>query len=192
MEMILASKSKRRKSILQNLNLNFKVKGSNIKEKISKKLTPKENVMSIAFQKGIDVAKDNKDCLIIAADTVVVTKDNQILGKPKDDSNALKVLKKLNDTYHYVYTGYCLINYNKNIKIIDYQKTKVFFNNNDISELNKYIKKYNPLDKAGGYGIQGQGALLVKNIDGDYYNIVGLPINKINMQLKKYFKISMI
>ncbi|MGM0378901.1 MAG: nucleoside triphosphate pyrophosphatase [Bacillota bacterium] len=192
MEIILASKSKRRKSILKKLNLNFKVKGSNIKEKISKRLTPKENVMSIAFQKGIDVAKKNKDSLVIAADTIVVTKDDEILGKPNNESKALKVLKKLNNTYHYVYTGYCLINYSENKKIIEYQKTKVFFNNNDIFELKKYISKYNVLDKAGGYGIQEHGALLVENINGDYYNIVGLPINKINKQLKKYFKISMI
>lgn len=192
MEIILASKSKRRKSILQNLNLNFKVKSSNIKEKISKKLTAKENVMSIAFQKGINVAKENKDSLIIAADTMVVTKNNQILGKPSDELEALKFFKKLNDTYHYVYTGYCLINYNENKKIINYQKTKVYFNNNDISDLKKYIKKYNPFDKAGGYGIQDQGSLLVEKINGDFYNIVGLPINKINKQLKKHFKISII
>ena len=129
--------------------------------------------MSLAFQKAYDISKLYPDKIVIGADTIVVY-DGQVLGKPKDNDDAFRILKLLNGNEHNVITGISLIQNSSNIKIVDYEST------------------FEPMDKAGAYGIQGQGALLVEKINGCYLNVVGLPLVKLDFLLNKFFKISLI
>ena len=190
MNIILASKSPRRREILDNTKVRFSIKESKIDEIIKLNESPKETVMRLAYEKALDVAKNNKDALVIGADTIVVI-DNTILGKPKNESEAFEMIKLLSGKTHYVITGFALINLALNKKIIDCEISKVTFK--DLSEqcIKDYIQTKESLDKAGAYGIQGYGGLLVKNIQGDYFNIVGLPISKISDCLKDHFDINL-
>jgi septum formation protein len=142
--------------------------------------------MSLAFNKALNISKCYKDDIVIGADTVVVYKDS-ILGKPKDESDAYEILTLLSGNTHEVITGIALIQDIKNLKFIDYEITKVKFRKLDSKRILNYIKTKEPLDKAGAYGIQGLGELLVEKIDGCYSNVVGLPLTKIDFYLDKYF-----
>lgn len=186
MKIILASQSPRRKSILENLGVAFEIYKNSTEEKLHDHLSPEVNVMSIAFEKAINVAKDFENDIVLAADTIVVY-ENEILEKPIDSLDALRMLKKLNNARHYVYTGIALINIKENIKVVDYEKTEITFKNNSIETLKRYCDTGEPDDKAGAYAIQDKGAVLVEKINGDYFNIVGLPISKISELLSKNF-----
>ena len=147
--------------------------------------------MSLAFQKAYDISKLYPDKIVIGADTIVVY-DGQVLGKPKDNDDAFRILKLLNGNEHNVITGISLIQNSSNIKIVDYESTLVKFRFLSDKEINNYIETFEPMDKAGAYGIQGQGALLVEKINGCYLNVVGLPLVKLDFLLNKFFKISLI
>lgn len=190
MDIILASSSPRRKEILGNTNLKFKIIKSNIDEVILSKESPYQVVMRLAYEKSMDIAYSNRDKLIIGADTVVCL-DDVILGKPKDELEAIEMIKKLSGKTHQVITGISLINLNANKKIIDYVVSYVKFKNLSHEDVMDYIQTNESLDKAGAYGIQGYGALLVEEIKGDYFNIVGLPISKLSDLLKKHFSINL-
>ena len=190
MDIILASSSPRRKEILGNTNLKFKIIKSNIDEVILSKESPYQVVMRLAYEKSMDIAYSNKDKLIIGADTVVCL-DDVILGKPKDELEAIEMIKKLSGKTHQVITGISLINLDANKKIIDYVVSYVKFKNLSHEDVMDYIQTNESLDKAGAYGIQGYGALLVEEIKGDYFNIVGLPISKLSDLLKKHFSINL-
>ena len=144
----------------------------------------------IRISKALDVAKNNEDALVIGADTVVVI-DDKILGKPKDETEAYNMIKLLSGKTHYVITGFALINLSLNKKIVDCQISQVTFKELSEATIKDYIQTKESLDKAGAYGIQGYGGLLVKNIQGDYFNIVGLPISKISDCLKDHFDINL-
>lgn len=190
MDIILASSSPRRKEILGNTNLKFKIIKSNIDEVILSKESPYQVVMRLAYEKSMDIAYSNRDKLIIGADTVVCL-DDVILGKPKDELEAIEMIKKLSGKTHQVITGISLINLDANKKIIDYVVSYVKFKNLSHEDVMDYIQTNESLDKAGAYGIQGYGALLVEEIKGDYFNIVGLPISKLSDLLKKHFSINL-
>lgn len=190
MDIILASSSPRRKEILGNTNLKFKIIKSNIDEVILSKESPYQVVMRLAYEKSMDIAYSNKDKLIIGADTVVCL-DDVILGKPKDELEAIEMIKKLSGKTHQVITGISLINLDANKKIIDYVVSYVKFKKLSHEDIIDYIQTNESLDKAGAYGIQGYGALLVEEIKGDYFNIVGLPISKLSDLLKKHFSINL-
>ncbi len=173
MKYILASASPRRKELLTLGGVDYEVIVSQCEEILPENITPADAVMSLATQKADDVFKRNHERIIIAADTVVAL-DGKILGKPKDKEDAFKMLSSLSGNTHTVYTGVC-------IKSKD--KTDTFFTATDVEfyaltadEINTYIATNEPMDKAGAYGIQGKGFILVKKIDGDYYNVVGLPL----------------
>ncbi|WP_072722832.1 Maf family protein [Tepidibacter thalassicus] len=192
MSIILASSSPRRRELLSNLNLKFKAIKSEIKESIDIDSNPKIVVMNLAFQKALDVAnKVEENDIVIGADTVVVL-DNQIFGKPVDEDNAFDMLKKLSGKYHEVITGISVIRLSDNTKIIDYEITKVKMKNIDDDKIKRYISTKEPMDKAGSYGIQGYGSLLVEKIEGDYFNVVGLPIAKLEEILYRHFGINII
>jgi septum formation protein len=175
---VLASASPRRSDILNNLNIKFKKIVSNINEDIYFDNNPIELVKILAYEKAKKIVPlVDEDSIIIGADTVVVF-ENQILGKPKDKNEAYKYLKMLAGKIHYVYSGIAMIN-TKGTKFIDCGETKVYMRNYSEEEISYYINTNEPLDKAGAYGIQGIGSVLVKKIDGDYYNVVGLPITKL-------------
>ena len=189
MKMILASSSPRRKEILENANVKFDIIKSEIDEVILDNELPSQVVMRLAFEKCIDIAVKHRESLVIGADTVVVL-DDIILGKPKDIDEAIAMITQLSGKTHQVITGISLINLSANKKIIDYVVSNVKFKDLSAKDIKDYIQTNESLDKAGAYGIQGYGALLVEEIQGDHFNIVGLPISRLSDLLKQHFSIN--
>lgn len=182
---ILASKSPRRIQLLRQIGLNFKSIDSNTKELESKFHNPVKSVKYNSLSKSRKVAFNYHDKIVIGADTIVLL-GKEILNKPKDSNQAIKFLKSLSNKKHIVYTGINIINTKNGKEIFDYEKTTVYFRKLSIEEINFYVKKYKPLDKAGGYGIQDDfGCLFIEKISGDYYNIVGLPLARLYLNLIK-------
>lgn len=184
MKIVLASASPRRAEILEKCGFDFCVKVSDVEEIVPNELTPSQIVMHLAKIKA-QAVESEKDEIVLAADTIVVLEGN-ILGKPKDNDDAFKMLKSLSGKIHKVYTGVCLIN-NEREKVF-FDSTEVEFYDFNDEEILDYVKTGEPLDKAGAYGIQEKGALLVKRINGDYFNVMGLPIGKVNQKLKDFEK----
>lgn len=187
---ILASKSPRRKYLLEQINLKFDVIASSVLEYTEEELTPAEFAEKMALSKASDVARSVNNALIIGADTIVVH-DDEILGKPVDDEDAKKLLKRLSGHTHNVYTGVALLRTDQEGElehsITFYSKTNVVFAKLDEKEIEEYIKSGSPMDKAGAYGIQDDwGSLFVKRIDGDYYNVVGFPLQKFYTMMKSF------
>ena len=189
--MILASNSKRRQEILKDAGFNFKVITSNIKEISDKKIIT-EKVLDIAEKKLEQIAKDNKNEFILAADTVVEL-NGKIFGKPKNREEAFSFLKTLSGNTHKVITAYVFKNISKNILIKEVVISEVKFLELDNEIINWYLGTAEPFDKAGAYGIQGYGRILVEKINGDYYSIMGFPISNFLENLRKIgYKISQI
>ena len=179
-DIILASASPRRQQLLKQMGVKFKVIPSTMDEVMDNTLEPYQVAISLASQKSNDVASQIKnDCIVIGADTIVV-KDNKLLGKPKDEKHAFDMLKYLNDGWHEVITGLCLYRTSDKKVICDYETTRVKMAKKSDEFIKSYIKTKEPLDKAGAYGIQGYGSLLVEKIDGCYFNVMGLPIYKLS------------
>ncbi|MDY0234688.1 MAG: Maf family protein [Gudongella sp.] len=183
---ILASASPRRLEIFRLCGIEPRVVKSNIEETIEFGEKPEQIAMSLSFKKALDVAERIDTGLVIGADTIVVI-GNTILGKPESELHARQMLEMLSGKSHRVITGFAIIDPENKIKVIDYETSDVIFNKLSQSEIDSYIKSREYLDKAGSYAIQGKGALLVSKIEGCYFNIVGLPISKINYNLKLYF-----
>ena len=183
MKYILASASPRRKELLARTGLNFTVIPSAITETITESV-PSDIVMELARQKAMDVWKNHADMrdVVIGADTIVVYKD-EILGKPADEAEALDMLSMLADRTHQVYTGVSIIQ-GTNINTF-YECTQVTLYPIYREDLLRYIATGDPLDKAGAYGIQGDFSIHVKSIQGDYSNVVGLPIGRLYQELKR-------
>ena len=181
----LASKSPRRKYMLEMLGIKYKVLEIDINESFNADERPSKNVKRLALEKALAAEKKIKNGIIITADTIVVI-DNNIIGKPKNKKDAQEILLKLSNRSHYVYTGFTLLNKNTKKQITEYSRTKVTFRKLDIKEIRDYIKTGSPMDKAGAYGIQDDyGAVFVKSISGCYYNVLGFPAAQIYENLKK-------
>ena len=187
MNIILASKSKRRKELLEKINVKFRIIDSNFDESKIKKFDVKPNILcsKLAFEKANKVSMNYHQDLVIGADTIVY-KNGKILGKPKNRDEAFSHLRLLSGKTHEVYTAVHILNKNKNIneKLID--QTKVTFHKLNNDEINYYIDNHNPFDKAGSYGIQGWSSIFVKNIQGCFYNVVGFPLPKFYKLFKHY------
>lgn len=188
-KIILASQSPRRQKLLAQIGLQFDVIPSACKEEITS-TDPQIVVEELAYQKAADVAKKQVNALVIGADTMVV-KDGKILGKPDSKAHAFELLSDLSGRAHYVYTGVALIRVNDNHEFIStycfYEKTKVFFSALSSLEIQSYIASGSPMDKAGAYGIQDEwGAVFVEKIEGDFYNVVGLPLHRLYKELKTF------
>ncbi|MDA7787328.1 Maf family nucleotide pyrophosphatase [bacterium] len=183
-KIILASKSPRRKELLNLLDVEFSIEVRAVNEVFSDRLKTDEVAEYLARLKADAFKSIKPDELIITADTVVVLND-EILGKPKNTSEAQQMLKKLSDKSHLVITGVCL---KTNDRLISFSSsTKVYFKKLTTSEIDYYIENYQPFDKAGSYGIQEWiGAIGITKIEGSYYNVVGLPIYKLNEELKQF------
>ena len=189
--MILASNSQRRQEILKDAGFNFKVITSNIEETSDKKIIT-ERILDIAEKKLEQIAKNNKNKFILAADTVVEL-NGKIFGKPKDMEEAFSFLKTLSGNTHKVITAYVFKNISKNILIKEVVISEVKFLELDNEIINWYLGTAEPFDKAGAYGIQGYGRILVEKINGDYYSIMGFPISNFLENLRKIgYKISQI
>lgn len=184
-DIILASGSPRRRELLTTAGIEFSVMVADIVEKIPCGEKPCNVVMSLALQKAQAVAVSNPQSIVIGADTVV-SLGNEILGKPKTEADAIKMLKELSGKIHHVYTGVAIVK-DKKVKNF-YVETKVEFFELSEDEIERYVATGEPMDKAGAYGIQGKGCVLVKKIDGDYFNVVGLPISKVYRELSDFYE----
>lgn len=189
MDIILASASPRRKEILSLLDIPFKIMVSDADESVDISLPPYFIAETLSLKKAVSVAKNVQNhALIIGADTIVYN-DGKILGKPKDDIDAFNILKSLSGKWHSVISGVTVLDNNSAKSESFYVETKVKFASISDEEINEYIKTKEPNDKAGAYGIQGRGARFIEKIDGDYFNVVGLPLQKLYSVLKKEFNI---
>ncbi|SKA65325.1 septum formation protein [Eubacterium uniforme] len=203
MRVVLASASPRRKELLGNIYSEFEVIPSTVEENIEF-TNVEEYVKELAFIKAMDVvemikstananASEENELLVIGADTIVYN-DGKVLGKPKDEEDATKMIRSLAGKKHQVYTGVCLIsNVDEEVdsasRIGDlliqkfYSKTDVYVDDITDKEIADYVATGDPLDKAGSYGIQGVFSKHIRKIDGDYFNVVGLPVNEIYRHL---------
>ena len=184
-KIILASASPRRFELLRMIGLDFVVRPSDIPEIYQDHLKPEEYVIENARNKGEYIAQKYPDHLIISADTIVIYK-NEILEKPEDEKHALHILKKLSGHTHQVLTGFGLNLKSQDKSVYDYESSLVTFRNLSQEEIRAYINTGEPFDKAGGYGAQGNGALLIKKIDGCFFNVVGLPLAKFFTTLNRF------
>lgn len=189
-EIILASASPRRRELLGNMGLTFTVKVSKADEDgVDTQVPPEIYVQELALLKASAVAKtviDNKNAIIISADTIVVN-DGKILGKPKDEGDAKEMLASLSGKTHSVYTGFCVMRLSDAFTVCKNVRTDVVFKNLTEEKIKRYIDTGEPMDKAGSYGIQGLGAMLVDRIEGDYFNVVGLPVSELADVLETEF-----
>ncbi|WP_294403642.1 Maf-like protein [uncultured Clostridium sp.] len=184
MKIILASASERRQELLHRLVDDFDIAVSSFDEStVPFEGDIDEYVKAVALGKAADIRKSiNEDALIISADTIV-TQGNRILGKPKDKQDALEMLQCLQGKSHFVYSGIVVINTKTDVTKAESLSTKVTFSKISDKEILEYIETGEPLDKAGSYGIQGRGGVFVEGIEGCYYNVVGLPLNKLKSML---------
>ena len=178
---ILASKSPRRKELLEMAGFDFVVRTYDVEENI-KEDDPAEYVKKTALKKGLVASSYNPLDIIISADTIVVL-DDKILEKPKDKQDAFSMIKSYQGRSHHVYTGVAIIYKNECINF--YEDTLVTVSNLTDEEIRDYINTSEPYDKAGAYAIQGIFGKYIEKIDGDYFNVMGLPLCAINKHLKK-------
>lgn len=189
---ILASASPRRRELLEQIGIKFEIRVSD-REEVFHSMIPEEIVRELALQKAENVAEMLKneedgvrDCVIIGADTIVV-RDGKILGKPGDDEEAFQMLRSLQGREHQVFTGVALLDFSEDGRenvTLHAEETKVFVDKMSDDEIRQYVKTGECRDKAGAYGIQGRFAAHISRIEGDYYNVVGLPAAYLYRQLR--------
>ncbi len=177
---ILASASPRRRELLQYIFSDFEIKASSVEEIVPSDISSKKYPEYLSKLKAEDIAKEHFDALVIGADTIVLLGE-KILGKPKDKEDSREMLSSLSGNIHKVITGCTLVYKGKSLTFS--VTTDVEFYNLTDDEIEEYISSDEPYDKAGGYGIQSKGALLVKKIDGDYFNVVGFPIAELKRKI---------
>jgi len=185
-KLILASASPRRAEILTAVGWQFEKEVADVDETEFSGEKPEDYVQRLAKAKAETVAANHENALVLGADTIVVI-ENKIVGKPKGFEDARRMLQMLSGNWHEVLTGIALIRVsagNSEIKV-DLQKTRVKFAKLNDSEIKFLIEKGEPLDKAGAYAVQAQAALFIEEIEGDYWNVVGLPVNLVYESLKK-------
>lgn len=180
---ILASKSPRRKQLMAELNIPFEIIVADIDETINESNTLTKEIEELSYRKAKAVFENNKDALVIGSDTIVVI-NNKVLGKPKDELDAKRMLKMMQNNKHQVITGVTLLN--KDSRESFSVVTDVYFNEMSDEEIDEYIKTKEPMDKAGSYGIQGHGSKFIKKIDGDFYAVMGFPIAEVYQRIQKY------
>lgn len=186
MRIILASASPRRSELLTQMGLKFEVIPSGQEEKVEESLSPDNLAVELAVKKVESVARRVQGCaLIIGADTIVV-KGGKVLGKPRDEEEAFQMLMELQGEVHEVITGLAVMEVPSRKCVVAYEKTLVEMASLTPYEIEGYIRTGEPMDKAGAYGIQGVGGMLIKRIEGCYYNVVGLPIHRLWMILKGF------
>lgn len=185
MKIILASQSPRRKELLERMGIrDFETISPNVDESAFHGLPPEELVRRLSAEKAAAVAgKVGEDAIVIAADTVVAL-EGAVLGKPADELDAFKMLSALSGVRHQVYTGVTVCRGGE--KQTAHEVTDVTFRELSEREIEDYIATGEPMDKAGAYGIQGYGALLIQGISGDYYNVMGLPVCRLSGMLSHF------
>lgn len=194
--MVLASKSPRRRELLEMLGAQFEVITSDCDENITG-LAPRDLVRELALRKAEAVYErlNDPDAVVIGSDTIVTPDGVKALGKPRDRGDAVRTLTELSGKWHSVCTGIAVIGRaadNTSKKIAETVETKVKFLDLTKEECERYADTGEPLDKAGSYGIQGRGGALVEKIDGDYYSVVGLPVSRLRVILRDEFGINLL
>ena len=180
--LILASQSPRRRDLLSMLGLDFTVITADIDETMDGNLSVEDAVAAVCRKKAEAVAKDHPSDTIIAADTIVVV-DDRVLGKPRDAEDAKAMLRILSGRSHTVMTAFCI--WQKGETVTHVEKTNLRFKPLSDGEIAAYVATGSPMDKAGSYGIQDQAAIFVEALEGDYYNVMGLPVCSLVKTLRK-------
>ncbi|MCA9406734.1 MAG: septum formation protein Maf [Candidatus Omnitrophica bacterium] len=184
-KIILASGSVQRKKLLQQVGLKFSVRTSNIPELDSITTTCSALVKKNALLKASHIAKTASQSVVIGADTVVYVGNKQLIGKPKNLKDARRILRILFSKPQWIYTGLAIIDTETGKTVTGYEKTRVFMRTLTEEEVRHYHKKVNPLDKAGGFDIEGWGSAFIHRIEGCYTNVIGLPVSKLAVMLKE-------
>ena len=182
---ILASTSPRRKELLEILGLRFQVEPSNYEEDINSELEPHELAKSLSLRKAEMVARKHKYALVIAADTFIVF-EGKILSKPQTETAARKMLSTINGRRHSIITGFTIMDTDSKKVLSKSIETKVYIRQLTSNEIDAYVRSKEPLDKAGAYAIQGLGSVIVEKIEGDYFNVIGLPLSALTESLKEF------
>jgi len=183
-KIILASQSPRRKQLLEQLGLEFEIRKSEYEEDMAAMENPYELAKFLALGKAQDVAKHYKDAIAIGADTFVMFQ-GKFIGKPKNEKDAKETLRKFSGIEHEIVTGFAIIDTKSGRIVNDYGEARVRFRNLTDEEINDYVATGEPLGMAGSYGLMNKAAGLIDSIDGDFYSIIGLPLNKIFVELRK-------
>ncbi|MCR4428301.1 MAG: Maf family protein [Caldiserica bacterium] len=183
-KLFLASSSPRRRSLIKLLGWDFSIIPSRVKEEILPGELPEVACQRLALDKAIKGASQVKSGIVLGCDTIVVL-DSEFLGKPKDPDEAFSMLKKLSGKKHRVLTGLALLDTETSQILTDFEETLVYFRELEDREIENYVKSGEPLGKAGAYAIQGKAAVFVERIEGCFYNVVGLPLYRLHMLLKK-------
>lgn len=184
-ELILASGSPRRKALLSRLGINFAIVVPDVDETLQERETADDYVFRMARTKGEHVAKRFSSAWIVAADTIVIA-DGRLLTKPRDAEEAVEMLMQLSGREHQVRTGYCLCCLDEQTSVVRSVVSEVCFKPFDSAWARAYVQTGEPMDKAGGYGIQDRGGVLVKSLSGSYTNVVGLPLAEVITLLCQY------
>lgn len=184
-KIVLGSKSPRRQQLLKELGLDFEIRTRDTDESFDSNLKPEDIAMNLARIKAEAIADTlSPDELLITSDTIVCL-NNEVLNKPANSEEAHAMLRKLSGKMHRVYTGVCLQSTEKQQVFVD--ETRVFFRELNDAEITYYVKQYQPFDKAGAYGAQEWiGYIGVERIEGSYFNVMGLPLHKLYLQLKRF------
>ena len=182
---VLASSSPRRKEILEKSGLSFVIDPSSFEEDMNQNLGSAELVKVLSLGKAKDVAKRHKNAIVIGADSIICL-NRKVLGKPHTKGEAIRMLSELSGSIHSAITGFTMIDTDSGKTFTDSVETKIYFRKLTEEEIEKYVETGEPLDKAGAYAIQGKGAMFVKKIEGDYFNILGLPLNDVIRALKRF------
>jgi septum formation protein len=182
MNLILASQSPRRRELLEILGYRFTVIPSSIDEIPSADETPETFVVRVAREKGMEVASRVSHSIILSADTVV-TIDNEILGKPADETQAIRMLQRLSARDHEVLTAITVVNQSKEEVLEGLERTRVWFTRMTDREIHDYVRRENVYDKAGAYAIQGYAGVYIPKIEGNYSNVMGLPLPLVHQLL---------
>jgi len=182
--LILASASPRRKELLKSIRIPFIVAPAEIDEMVQDGEEPKAHVQRLAYEKAFEISRKYQDSWVLGADTIVVI-DGRILGKPGDETEAMKMLSILSGRSHIVFTGYAIINSSyPGMKIVAYARSEVIIRTLSKTEIQGYVLTGEPMDKAGAYAIQGVGAAIVEKVYGSYTNVVGLPLCEVARDFK--------
>jgi len=181
----LASESPRRRQLLGQIGLKFQVVPSNSTEDLGSSVEPHELAKSLSMEKVSSVAKKHKNAVVIAADTFGVL-EGRILGKPKTEGEAREMLVAMSGKTHSVITGFAILDADDGKSVSRSVETKVRFRELTAGEIEAYVRSGEPLGKAGAYAIQGLGAVLIEKIEGDYFNVMGLPLSALAESLKEF------
>jgi septum formation protein len=183
--LVLASESPRRKQLLQTLSVPFSVVSPSIDETPQQRESPEKFVVRVAREKALEVARRRPEAMVLAADTIV-TIDGEILGKPADERDAVRMLRRLSGQQHSVYTAVCLIVCNQvDQRMEGLERTDVWFSAMTEADIEDYVRRESVLDKAGAYAIQGYASVYIPKIEGNYLSVIGLPLSLVFSMLRK-------